>query len=210
MFRAIVVVVFHFLLLAANIHVDVDAFLVVRSHHSPSVGQAAMATMAYTNTNPIMMPMSVQPHHSTITTSLFYSNIKHNHPRKSSLMQLYAEKKSTTKQNKGAVVNDGTSRGIPILGLILLVTLWTFTIPVEFRRAYICSEKCATLEKIDRQQTAPQCNNCVTSDEWMTGIKEYYANGGGMFVCLFVFVSVCHLCVLVIIVVIVQRLFCEQ
>lgn len=71
-------------------------------------------------------------------------------------------------------IDDGTGRGLYFLGIVLLACVWCFTVPPEFRRAYICSEGCA----VNRE--APQCNNCVTSDEWTAGIKEYYANGGGI------------------------------
>jgi hypothetical protein len=71
-------------------------------------------------------------------------------------------------------IDDGTGRGLYILGIVFLACVWCFTVPPEFRRAYICSDGCA----VNRE--APQCNNCVTSDEWTAGVKDYYANGGGI------------------------------
>ena len=71
-------------------------------------------------------------------------------------------------------IDDGVGRGIPILGLVLVIILWTFSIPPEFRRAYICVDAC------NEYRDAPQCNNCVTGEEWANGVKEYYQNGGGI------------------------------
>ena len=71
--------------------------------------------------------------------------------------------------------DDGTGRGVPILVVILLACVWCFTVPPEFRRALICSDRCVEL-----REEAPQCNNCITGDEWMAGVKQYYANGGGI------------------------------
>ncbi|CAB9499978.1 expressed unknown protein [Seminavis robusta] len=73
-------------------------------------------------------------------------------------------------------VDDGAGRGVPILVIALLACVWCFTVPPEFRRAYICSDRCA----LEENRAAPQCNSCVTADEWRSGIAEYYANGGGI------------------------------
>ena len=68
---------------------------------------------------------------------------------------------------------DGTGRGKYILAFSLASCLWIFSIPTEFRRAIICpSDACA------EQRTL--CNDCMTRDEWVGGIKEYYRNGGGV------------------------------
>ena len=75
-----------------------------------------------------------------------------------------------------AQVNDGSGRGVPILLIVLLGCVWMFTIPPEFRRAYICPDACAKVEN----QAAPTCQTCITGEEWVNGIKEYYANGGGI------------------------------
>lgn len=70
-------------------------------------------------------------------------------------------------------VNDGTERGIPILALTLLGCVWLFTIPPEFRRAFICpSEICV--------ENRDKCNDCRTLSEWKDGVKEYYDSGGGI------------------------------
>jgi hypothetical protein len=81
---------------------------------------------------------------------------------------------SMSSEEPPSQINDGTGRGAYFLGIVLLACVWCFTVPPEFRRAYICADKCVA------NREAPQCNNCVTSEEWTNGIKEYYANGGGI------------------------------
>jgi hypothetical protein len=83
---------------------------------------------------------------------------------------------TTTTLFQGKIVDQGIGRGIPILGLVLLACVWLFTIPPEFRRAYICPDSCAKVE----YQAAPACQECVTGEEWINGVKEYYKNGGGI------------------------------
>lgn len=85
-----------------------------------------------------------------------------------------AREKSTLLKAEKKGYDDGVDRGIPILAVTMLVILWCFTIPPEFRRAYICSDRC-----VDQREN-PQCNNCVTGEEWSNGVKEYYRNGGGI------------------------------
>ena len=70
---------------------------------------------------------------------------------------------------------DGTGRGAILLGVVLAACVWIFSIPPEYRRAYLCgSERCVQ----DRQ--AYLCNDCMTPEEWRSGIIEYYKNGGGV------------------------------
>jgi hypothetical protein len=65
----------------------------------------------------------------------------------------------------------GLRRGLPILGAVLVICTWLFSIPVEFRRAIICSE-------LEVQQN-PE-SRCITASGWASGVKDYYANGGGI------------------------------
>ena len=53
----------------------------------------------------------------------------------------------------------------------MLVSVWLFSIPVEFRRARFCTEEDVRLY--------PE-KNCITFNSWREGIAEYYANGGGV------------------------------
>lgn len=65
----------------------------------------------------------------------------------------------------------GIRRGTYIMGLVLLVNVWVFSIPPEFRRAKICTEE---------QVVQFPNSGCMTSTTWVDGVKEYYANGGGI------------------------------
>ena len=67
----------------------------------------------------------------------------------------------------------GLGRGKPLLGLVFLVCVWFFSIPVHFRRDVFC----VIPECIENRAA---CNDCVTWDEWKGGIIEYYQNGGGV------------------------------
>ena len=65
----------------------------------------------------------------------------------------------------------GLKRGAIILPIALLVNIWMFSIPVEYRRARICSE----------QQVRENPNSkCMTTETWRKGVADYYANGGGI------------------------------
>lgn len=68
------------------------------------------------------------------------------------------------------VDTDGTDAGKYLLGLVLLVNVWAFSIPVEFRRARFCTEEQVRLNTD---------SHCITFDNWKSGIIDYYANGGG-------------------------------
>lgn len=68
---------------------------------------------------------------------------------------------------------DGTQRGIVIFVLAILLNIWSFSIPVEFRRAHFCfTNKCAA--------NPTKCDDCVTFVEWRQGVADYYKNGGGI------------------------------
>jgi hypothetical protein len=65
----------------------------------------------------------------------------------------------------------GIQRGLYIIGVVMFVNVWIFSIPPEFRRAKICTEE---------QVIAFPNSGCMTSQTWASGIKECYANGGGV------------------------------
>ena len=69
------------------------------------------------------------------------------------------------------VDTDGTEAGKYLLFLVLLVNVWAFSIPVEFRRATFCTEEQVRLN--------PD-SHCITFENWKSGIVDYYANGGGV------------------------------
>ena len=66
---------------------------------------------------------------------------------------------------------NGTGTGWYLLAFALLVNVWIFSIPPEFRRARLCNEEEVVLYA-DK--------NCMTGDQWVEGVKGYYQNGGGI------------------------------
>jgi hypothetical protein len=67
---------------------------------------------------------------------------------------------------------DGMQTAPYLFGFIFLLCIWNFTIPTEFRRARLCSEQ----QVIDYPQS-----NCKTISQYMSGIQDYYTNGGTLF-----------------------------
>lgn len=67
---------------------------------------------------------------------------------------------------------DGMQTAPYIFTFILLLCVWNFTIPTEFRRARICSEQ-QVIEYPD--------SNCKTWSQYASGIQDYYRNGGTLF-----------------------------
>ena len=65
----------------------------------------------------------------------------------------------------------GIRRGYPILAFFVILSAWFFTIPPEFRRAQFCASDVCLQNR---------CNDCMSVEEWTTGIKNYYQNGGGI------------------------------
>ena len=66
---------------------------------------------------------------------------------------------------------DGSTTGAFLMAFVLLINIWIFSIPTEFRRARICKEEDVVLY--------PN-KNCITADEWFRGVGDYYKNGGGV------------------------------
>jgi hypothetical protein len=67
---------------------------------------------------------------------------------------------------------DGMQTAPFILILVLFLCVWNFTIPVEFRRARLCSEQ---------QVMDNPTSKCITVSNYMNGIVQYYQNGGTVF-----------------------------
>jgi hypothetical protein len=61
-----------------------------------------------------------------------------------------------------------------LLTLVLTVCAWLFTIPPEFRRAYMCPAE------IYCNQDPTVCQECTTWGQWFDGVGEYYKGGGGI------------------------------
>jgi hypothetical protein len=81
-----------------------------------------------------------------------------------------APRKRTDIVNDEAKVNDalGLGRGAVLLTIAVLINIWFFTIPTEFRRTRLCNE-------FDTQ-AYPEL--CMTPKMFVNGISEYYKNGG--------------------------------
>lgn len=65
----------------------------------------------------------------------------------------------------------GMKRGLVLFPLMILVSIWMFSIPPEYRRAKICTEQ----QVIDNPGS-----KCITAGNWISGIQDYYRNGGGV------------------------------
>eukprot|EP00523_Entomoneis_sp_CCMP467_P003224 CAMPEP_0168742710 /NCGR_PEP_ID=MMETSP0724-20121128/13177_1 /TAXON_ID=265536 /ORGANISM="Amphiprora sp., Strain CCMP467" /LENGTH=198 /DNA_ID=CAMNT_0008790269 /DNA_START=155 /DNA_END=751 /DNA_ORIENTATION=- len=96
---------------------------------------------------------------------------------------------TTTTQKTTTKVNDGSGRGAILLGIVLLLNVWLFSLPPSFRRQDLCRP-----EEYDVQQQqvlalaqqggysgggAPLFEYpCVTP--WRRSIVDYYQSGGGV------------------------------
>lgn len=65
----------------------------------------------------------------------------------------------------------GLKRGRILLPLVFGIGVWFFTVPPEFRRARFCTEE---------QVVANPDSKCITMGDWVSNLKEYYSNGGGI------------------------------
>jgi hypothetical protein len=66
---------------------------------------------------------------------------------------------------------DGVDVAPGILAFAVLLSVWQFTIPPNFRRTRFCATAADVAERV---------NNCVTTEEYTTGIANYYKGGGGI------------------------------
>jgi hypothetical protein len=67
----------------------------------------------------------------------------------------------------------GIGRGSILLGVVLLVNVWLFSIPPYYRRVHFCSSSAC-------EQNRAACYDCLTLSEWTVGVADYYKNGGGV------------------------------
>jgi len=87
--------------------------------------------------------------------------------------ELQARKNDLSSEERGSDnVNSliGIDRGMYLWAIVIALNLWFFSIPVEFRRTRICSEA----------DTIAYPTKCMTSEQFRTGIADYYKNGGGI------------------------------
>ena len=96
---------------------------------------------------------------TSTTTSLFASSGNDN------------DNDTTETKPKNYYKETGLYEGYYLLGIVMIVAIWLFSIPVEYRRANICSE--------EQTRSYPD-SNCMTVQTWTSGIAQYYKNGGGI------------------------------
>ena len=82
-------------------------------------------------------------------------------------LQMAANDEERTKSSK----IDGSVGGTYFLAAVLLVNVWLFSIPTEFRRAHLYPEGNAGLYSDPKG---------ITAEDWAAGVAQYYANGGGV------------------------------
>lgn len=81
------------------------------------------------------------------------------------------DEKAQSSDYRNSVYGTNIERG-PVLWFIsLALCVWSFSIPVEFRRARFCSEQ----QVIDNPTS-----KCITFGNWAKNIASYYENGGGI------------------------------
>lgn len=110
------------------------------------------ASSASTSTRTSTTPFSTQQTQGATTTTLFL-------------------KEDNESDYRNSVYGLNVGRGPLILGLAMLMNIWLFSIPVEFRRARFCDEQ---------QTLANPDSKCTTPQAWAQGITQYYRNGGGI------------------------------
>ena len=75
--------------------------------------------------------------------------------------------KKNSNFNRDEVFGASEARGNVFFALVMLLVIWSFSIPVEFRRARWCtSAQCV--------ENRARCYDCVTTDEWLSGIATFY------------------------------------
>ena len=87
----------------------------------------------------------------------------------SPLTRVFLSNQNNDDKNMGKIT--GTDAGVWLLGFALIFNIWAFSIPVEFRRARVCSA--------EQVELYPE-SKCMTTEMWLEGVTEYYKNGGGV------------------------------
>ena len=91
-------------------------------------------------------------------------------PTRSASRVILQEKKKRFK-----VYEESEKRGNVLFAIVLVICIWSFSIPPELRREHICfSEKC----RLDN--TGKFCYDCINFSELTGKISDYYKGGGGV------------------------------
>lgn len=92
--------------------------------------------------------------------------------RRNAIFRLYQHGSQEERKRPG-VYQDSEKRGAFLLVLVLLLCVWSFSIPVELRRDHWCfTSQCAS--------NRASCYDCITFGEWYQKVQDYYVNGGGI------------------------------
>jgi hypothetical protein len=109
---------------------------------------------------------------STSIQKIFCNVVASNCPstKFSSSTRLFAQNDS---EDRTTNYEYGTERGSVLMAIVMAFCIWTFSIPPSFRRAHICyTPPCV------EQRSA--CSDCVTGEEWISDVVDYYKGGGGI------------------------------
>ena len=77
--------------------------------------------------------------------------------------------RNEARRRSDAIGGTGTE-GKTLLILGFLLSVWFFTVPPEFRRSRLCTEA----------ETAQNPDVCMTCEQFVGKVVDYYANGGGI------------------------------
>ena len=76
-------------------------------------------------------------------------------------------------------INDGSGRGAILLGIVMLLNVWLFSLPPSFRRQNVCTPE--VYERLEQAGVQPGDERyCITMEMWKDSIADYYAKGGGV------------------------------
>mmetsp|Transcript_20546 Transcript_20546/g.42440 ORF Transcript_20546/g.42440 Transcript_20546/m.42440 type:complete len:169 (+) Transcript_20546:86-592(+) len=116
---------------------------------------------------PHLLPLRAPTHHDTPNIKKIYNNLQ-------PTTNTFSTSTTSLQMNfTPPSENDptGLKEGFVLFGVVLLLNVWLFSVPPEYRRARFCSEEDVALYPDSK---------CTTFKAWRTGIMDYYANGGGV------------------------------
>ena len=86
-----------------------------------------------------------------------------------SIIRLHAEKPNRD------LLKGYDQRGNVLFAVVFLAIIWSFSIPPELRREHFCFSRNCRLDN-----TAKACYNCISIQEWLSKVSDYYKGGGGV------------------------------
>jgi hypothetical protein len=79
------------------------------------------------------------------------------------------------KRERDTFIEESEARGNIILAIVMVLVVWSFSIPPELRREHFCfSPKC----RVDN--TSNLCYDCISFEEFTEKVADYYKGGGGV------------------------------